>query len=215
MLVRHMYSGLTLTGAIHFFLGTFCFVASMVGFKTKRWYGRRMFHPSYYYGINTEELPIISATFGCIASLWVISVGIFGILAGRKMSSPLLSQKLKITYMILNILSASVFAHTGIGAFTSLGVWIRYHHPTRLYILFSLAAFAMFVDFVLSIVSSSLLCCCSINEQSVWVSTNQGTEFLNPVSDMNVAPAIKYPPNVVVEAYDPAQEKKRIEMEYS
>ncbi|XP_029642555.1 uncharacterized protein LOC115217098 isoform X1 [Octopus sinensis] len=211
MLVRHTYSGLTLTGIMHLVLGGFCFASSLVAFNTKRWFGRQLLY-SPYYGVNTEELPYISAVFGCIASLWVMVVGIFGMIVGKNSISPIHSMKLKITYMILSILSASVFAHTGIGAFASHALWLRYHNPTRLYILFSLAAFAMVVEFVLSIVSSSLLCCCSINEgTSVWVSTNQTAEFINPASDMNVAPAIGYPPNVVP-AYEPVQEKHGFEM---
>ncbi|XP_029642875.1 uncharacterized protein LOC115217350 [Octopus sinensis] len=170
MIVGYQYTAMTITGAFHLGIGVLCFIISMVGYSTKL----------FRYGDN-RNLSVVTSTPAFIISLWVILVGIFGILAGLRSNTELQTRRMKITYMVLAILSACLFALGGISAFSVHATWVKIYGYDSLYPLFCVGAFAMFVEFVLAIVSSSICCCCSQARSSVVVvQHNQATEFVNP-----------------------------------
>ncbi|XP_014769532.1 uncharacterized protein LOC106868670 [Octopus bimaculoides] len=170
MIVGFQYTAMTITGAFHLGIGVLCFIISMVGYSTK-----------LYRYMGDWNLSVATSTPAFIISLWVILVGIFGILAGLKSNTELQTRRMKITYMVLAILSACLFAIAGISVFAFHATLVKLNGYHNLYPLFCVGSFAMFVEFVMAIVSSSICCCCSQTKSSVVVvQQNQATEFMNP-----------------------------------
>ncbi|CAI9729919.1 Hypothetical predicted protein [Octopus vulgaris] len=187
MIAGFQYMAMTITGAFHLGIGILCFIISMVGFSTKILQYQPIGH-----------LSNVTSAAACIVSLWVIAVGIFGILAGLKSNTELQTRRMKITYMVLAILSASIFSIGGMSALSGHATWIamssRYD---SYYPLFCVGSFAMFAEFVLAIVSSSICCCCSQAKSNVVViHQNQATEFVNPSINTHYSPITHYSPNV-------------------
>ncbi|GAB1609689.1 uncharacterized protein LOC115216985 [Argonauta hians] len=172
MIVGYQYLAMTITGVFHLVIGAFSFIASLVSFSVE-------FGNYYYYSRRPSTIISVTALF---ISLWVILVGVFGILAGLKSNSEIQTRRMKITYMVLAILSAVLFS---LGGMTVHGIFASWCYNatacSNLHPMFVLGSLVMFAEFVLAIVSSSICCCCSKTQNSVVVVTsNQSTEFVNP-----------------------------------
>ncbi|XP_014769533.1 uncharacterized protein LOC106868672 [Octopus bimaculoides] len=180
MIFGFKYTAMTITGAFHLGIGALCFIISMMGYSTR------------VVKINGKHnLSLLVATPACIASLWTIMVGIFGILAGLKTNSEAQTKRMKVAYMTFAILCACIFSLGGISAFSAHASWTVAFGSGKNYRLFYFGSFAMFVEFVLSIVSSSICCCCSESKTGgvVVIQQNQPREIANsPVT-------AHYPPN--------------------
>ncbi|XP_014769531.1 uncharacterized protein LOC106868669 [Octopus bimaculoides] len=187
MIVGFQYMAMTITGVFHLGIGVLCFIISMVGFSTKL----IQYHP-------IGHLSNVTSAAACIVSLWIITIGIFGILAGLKSNTEIQTRRMKITYMVLAILSACIFSIGGMSAFSGHAAWIQLSlRYESYYPLFCVGSFAMFAEFILAIVSSSICCCCSQAKNNVVViHQNQATEFVNPSINTSYSPITHYSPNV-------------------
>ncbi|XP_029642330.1 uncharacterized protein LOC115216986 isoform X3 [Octopus sinensis] len=125
MIAGFQYMAMTITGAFHLGIGILCFIISMVGFSTKI----LQYQP-------TGHLSNVTSAAACIVSLWVIAVGIFGILAGHKSNTELQTRRMKITYMVLAILSASIFSIVGMSALSGHATWIAMFLVIKVIILY-------------------------------------------------------------------------------
>ncbi|CAE1275546.1 unnamed protein product [Acanthosepion pharaonis] len=134
------------------------------------------------YGIESLS-QVVHVYLGVVtgASLWIIMVGILGILTGVKSMEHKKTYNLKIAYMVTAILSATIFSLVGI----SLSAIVNQH----LYSIGIVGSLCSFADFVLAIVSSSICCCCSntnITNVVVVQSTGAG-QFPPPYAASNQA----------------------------
>ncbi|XP_036363624.1 uncharacterized protein LOC115216970 [Octopus sinensis] len=188
MIVGFNYLAMTITGAMHLTLGIFCFICSIIGFTTKKYYTN--YYGFYYDSYLYDDLSVRIAAGSFTASLWIIGVGILGILTGLKSNPEHRTNTLKLAYMVLAILTACSFAFAGMTCFTFHSLWILYYGVYGLYVLFAFAAFAMGVEFILAIVSSSICCCCS------------GTRVVQTTSnvDMQSGQAFTTPPAYIPQA---------------
>ncbi|CAI9729913.1 Hypothetical predicted protein [Octopus vulgaris] len=193
MISTFKYTSMTITGALHLVLGILGFIISIVGFSVKAYSIRRIYDYSndnyiiYYYPNEA-----VAAGSFCV-SLWIIAVGIIGIITGQKSNSNSKTQKMRLVYLIFTILSAVVFSLGGITAFTVQGIWMA-DTDSYVYFIFFFGVFIMIVEFVLAIVSSSISCCCSgIGENAV---ETQGPEVCQ-VANTNVPPVVVCSPDAV------------------
>uniref|UniRef100_A0A0L8FQP1 G-protein coupled receptors family 1 profile domain-containing protein n=1 Tax=Octopus bimaculoides TaxID=37653 RepID=A0A0L8FQP1_OCTBM len=82
MIVGFNYIAMTITGAMHLALGIFCFICSIIAFTTKEYY--KIFVDIYSGYLYNNNLAVRTAAGSLIASLWILAVGVFGIIAGLK-----------------------------------------------------------------------------------------------------------------------------------
>ncbi|XP_014772342.1 uncharacterized protein LOC106870694 [Octopus bimaculoides] len=164
MTTRFKYIAMTVTGALHLALGILCIIISIVGFII------RADKYSYYNYRYVEYFPNRRTAAGSfIISLWIIAVGITGIITGQKSNSYSKDQRMRIVYLVLSILSAAVLSLGGITAFAFQAIWFS---NSDICVLFFFGLFLMVLELALAIVSSSFCCCCSgIEEIAV---TTQG-----------------------------------------
>ncbi|XP_029643054.1 uncharacterized protein LOC115217485 [Octopus sinensis] len=188
MIVGFNYLAMKITGAMHLTNGIFCLICSIIGFTTHRYYTNYSgyYHRSFFY----SDLSVRIAAASFTTSLWIIVVGILGILTGMKSNPEHRTNSLKLAYMVLAILTACSFAFAGMTCFTFHSLWILYYGVYGLYVLFACAAFVMGVEFILAIVSSSICCCCS------------GTRVVQTTSnvDMQSGQAFTTPPAYIPQA---------------
>lgn len=154
MLPTFPYMAMTITGILHVIFGVVIFINAMVGFGMKlsiQPYEWQRFTP---YQIESLS-QIVHIYLGIVtgASLWIIMVGILGILTGVKSMEHKKTYSLKIAYMVTAILSATIFSLVGV----SLSAVVN----QQLYSIGIVGSLCSFADFVLAIVSSSICCCCS------------------------------------------------------
>ncbi|XP_029643319.1 uncharacterized protein LOC115217703 [Octopus sinensis] len=193
MAVGFKYASMTITGAIHFTLGILCLCISIVGFSIdiyrRRYFSRDMDKSNYL----VNHVAKVTAAGSFIASLYVIAVGIVGIFTGQVSNSEAKTRKMIKIYLILTVLSASLFAIGGITAFVMISLFATDSTNDFMSILFFFGVFLMVLEFIFAIISSSICCCCSgIKKNAV---TTQRQEVLVQSTERNVLPAV-YPPNV-------------------
>lgn len=174
MIPAFPYMAMTITGILHIIFGVVIFINAMVGFSMKveiqpyEWRHFSMYENDYLTQVVHVYLGVVTG-----ASLWIIMVGILGILTGVKSMEHKKTYSLKIAYMVTAILSATIFSLVGI----SLSAVVN-QNLFNIGIVGSLCSFA---DFVLAIVSSSICCCCSsTNVTNVVVVQSSDAEHFPP-----------------------------------
>ncbi|XP_014772345.1 uncharacterized protein LOC106870696 isoform X1 [Octopus bimaculoides] len=195
MAVGFKYTTITITGALHFSLGIICVMISIVGLSVDNY---RVLWSSYYrdrYPYHLEFPSKSTAAASFVVSLYIIAVGVVGIFTGQMSNPEAKTRKMKKIYLILTILSASLFSTGGISAFAMHSFWALHSTDENMAILFFFGLYLMVVEFVLAIVTSSICCCCSGIKKDAVTTQRPENLFLSPVV---------YPPNVA-ESHTPLQ----------